>query len=142
MKIIISFLITIGLVYADFIRDDNLEIVIDTSRNIMWQDINITEKKIWKNANLHCETLVFATFDDWRLPFYKELQSIVDINRYYPAIYDEFHYTNMETNYSYNTLNTSGVGKQLAFTVEFTDGASYTTSKFLPNFYRCMRTIK
>ncbi|GAH45389.1 unnamed protein product, partial [marine sediment metagenome] len=40
----------------------------------------------WYNAIDRCNTLVFATYDDWRLPNKKELLSIVDFGRFNMAI--------------------------------------------------------
>jgi len=42
--------------------------------------------KNWQEALKYTEGLSLAGYDDWRLPTTPELQTIVDFNRYNPAI--------------------------------------------------------
>ncbi len=61
-----------------FIRDDAIEVVVDTETGRMWQD-DVEAKDIrrrWADAMTHCENLIFAGYDDWRLPAIEELKSI------------------------------------------------------------------
>jgi hypothetical protein len=71
--------------------------VTDTCTNLMWQqdtaDVSLDgqvdgpgDSLAWCNAVTYCETLEFASYDDWRLPNIKELQSIVDYGRTDPCI--------------------------------------------------------
>jgi hypothetical protein len=75
-KYILSLLLLVSLVNADFIRDDKKEVVIDSSTDFMWQDDNRTigdNKKKWVDAINFCETLNFASYNDWHLPNINEL---------------------------------------------------------------------
>ena len=85
---ILGLLVLSGLLMADFVRDDALEVVNDTTTCLMWQDdvASKTVKKTWTDAVDHCEDMNFAGFDDWRLPNFNELYSIGDRSRYAPAI--------------------------------------------------------
>jgi len=46
----------------------------------------------WQEALQFCDTLHWGGYDDWRLPNAKELQSIVDYGRYFPAMDPVFNY--------------------------------------------------
>lgn len=77
---IISIFIILKLsLSANFIRDDEYDIVTDTRHRIMWQDNNETINFIrtWRNALNHCYNLKLAGYKDWRLPSLKELETTV-----------------------------------------------------------------
>ena len=59
--------------------------VTDTSTELMWQKAS-SSNKTWEQALAYCEGLSFGGYTDWRLPTVKELQSLADYSRYYPAI--------------------------------------------------------
>ena len=40
----------------------------------------------WDSAIDYCNNLVFAGHEDWRLPNWRELESLVDVGEYDPAI--------------------------------------------------------
>lgn len=70
--------------------------VTDTCTGLIWQkdmaDVNGDERHddqdylLWCGALAYCENLSFAGHDDWRLPNVRELQSIVDYERFNPSI--------------------------------------------------------
>ena len=77
----------------DFVRDDINEIVIDTKSGLMWQDDNATASndqnnpKSWyhtvnNNAIDYCSDLGIGTFNDWRLPNYNELLSLINFDSF------------------------------------------------------------
>jgi hypothetical protein len=70
--------------------------VTDTCTGLMWQkdtvDVNGNgtigeeDRLDWRAALNYCDSLSLAGDDDWRLPNVRELHSIVDYDRYDPAI--------------------------------------------------------
>ena len=76
--------------------DTSDDTVTDNCTGLMWQkntaDVNgdgqSTDQDFtdWCGALQYCEILSFAGHDDWRLPNVRELQSVVDYGRCYPAL--------------------------------------------------------
>jgi hypothetical protein len=60
--------------------------VTHTSTGLMWQQATAPGFYTWEQALSYCENLTLAGHSDWRLPTIKELDSIVDLTRYNPAI--------------------------------------------------------
>lgn len=68
--------------YGDNIFIDNGDgTVSDTATGLMWQKADDGTGKNWEEALHDAETLELASYDDWRLPNARELQSIVDYTR-------------------------------------------------------------
>ena len=120
IRIIISILIVISSINAQYIRDSRLKVVKDTSNNLMWQDDNKakTIKKNWKDAVDYCQGLELDGYDDWRLPTINELKSIVDYNRYKPAINSKFKNVSIDDWY----WSSTSYNKNSAWLVSFDDG--------------------
>ncbi len=89
-KTILSLFVVIGLLQADYIRDDSKGVVVDTSTNLMWQDDVPSVQKTWIEAINYCENLTLASYDDWRLPNFNELYMLADRSRSNPAISSVF----------------------------------------------------
>jgi hypothetical protein len=60
--------------------------VIDQGTALEWQKNTSNTPVNWQNALAYCENLSLDSQNDWRLPNIRELKSLVDYNRYYPAI--------------------------------------------------------
>ena len=70
--------------------------ITDKSTGLMWvQEIDGTART-WHQALAFCEDLTVAGYDDWRLPSYKELASIMDYSRSWPALTTQF-FTNVSS---------------------------------------------
>jgi len=135
--IIWLFFICISTVNADFIRDEDKEIVTDTSTHLQWQDDkNATNGYIWEDAVKYCENLTLGGYDDWRLPNIIELLSIVDDSRINPTINTTFKNT---ANKNYWTSTTRDSDTKVAWCVEFSDGQSYYSFKTDKTIVRCVR---
>jgi hypothetical protein len=64
--------------------------VTDTSTGLMWQQDTAPGSYNWQQALAYCESLTLAGHHDWRLPNRNELQSLIDYNRYNPAINTDY----------------------------------------------------
>jgi hypothetical protein len=64
------------------------EILNDSKTGLTWQDNSAVKetKMTWQDTKSYCSELNLGGYSDWRLPNIKELQSIVDIRKYKPAI--------------------------------------------------------
>lgn len=68
--------------------DNKNKTITDTSTNLMWKQEQEEGVYDWKEAvELSCD---FAGHDDWRLPTIKELLSIVNYEKFNPALSDLF----------------------------------------------------
>jgi len=120
------------------IRDDSKELVVDKMTGLMWQDSIDTKtlRKNRKDAKQYCRRLVFADYDDWYLPRLKELRSIVNEEKFNPAIRSGFkniisnHYWTSSPNLS-DTMN--------ALNVDFKSGQTYNNTRKGKAYVRCVR---
>jgi len=113
--------------------------VMDEETGLMWQDdISVKEVKMsWSGAKRYCTTLAIASYDDWRLPDYDELLSIVDYSRTKPAIKNIF----INTAFSgYWSSNSDASSSAKAWYVLFSSGSTYSYRKFDLNYVRCVRS--
>ena len=80
-KKILLLLISFIYLNAEFIRDDTNNIIIDTKTGLVWSDTsNDIVAREWKTALDFCENLKISFYEDWRMPNYNELYSIIDLN--------------------------------------------------------------
>lgn len=127
-------------VFAEFYRDP-VGIVIDSDTHLEWQDdYSDNEKKIkyttWKDAIAYCETLPLDG-GGWRLPTQKELHTIVDDEKYNPAIDTNiFQYT---TVYSYWSCMTDVNDLHNAKIVCFSFGGLGYQVKNGNDYVRCVK---
>lgn len=82
----------------------------------------------WGWALAYCENLTLAGYNDWRLPNWKELLSIVDYNRYEPSI-DPIFANTLSATYRSSTNTTT---PNWTWHVSFTHGHVSSSSKNLP----------
>jgi alpha-tubulin suppressor-like RCC1 family protein len=69
---------------------NNDETITDASTGLMWQRHLAEIKMSWQKAMEYTENLSISDYNDWRLPTIKELLSIIDYSKYYPAMYKGF----------------------------------------------------
>jgi len=108
-------------------------------RDLVWQDSSDAKvvQKDWQGAKAYCEELILGEKDDWRLPNIKELQSIVDINEYKPAIKKEFKNVSEKGYYWSSTVDISSEG--YAWNVGFNYGVTSKDSILNEFYVRCVR---
>ena len=116
------------------------DVVIDKDRKLMWQDDKavINNKMTWPQARRYCKNLNLAGFYDWRLPTIQELSTIIDLDRYNPAIAKEFK--NVRSDYWTNTSYADG--SYNAWGLDFEYGDDYDYYKGNGGYVRCVRKIK
>jgi hypothetical protein len=89
LKKIIFLCLFVILLNAKFIRDDNLKIILDTTSNLVWHDDTITQKT-YTDAKAYCNNLSIDSYENWRVPNFTELYSIVDLTKSNPSINSVF----------------------------------------------------
>ena len=101
----------------------------DTSTGLMWQKSTAPGAYLWEQALNYCESLTLAGHSDWRLPTWKELQSIVDYSSYTPTINTTFFPDTVASQYASSTTRADNLSH--AWYVDFTIGFvnSYTKWK-------------
>lgn len=113
-------------------------VVKDTKLGLMWQDNHSakTTEKTWSSAKKYCRNLSLAGYSDWRLPNYNELLTIVDYDRFKPAIMPSFK--NVASEYYWSSSENVSDAKY-AWLVLFGDGYTGNSSKSDEDFVRCVR---
>ncbi len=112
--------------------------VTDTATGLMWQKPTAPGTYWWEKALLHCEGLTLAGYTDWRLPSIKELRSIVDYDRYGPAIDTAYFPDTLSSGYWSST--TSNIDKGYACSIDFSSGySSAYSSKSYSYYVRAVR---
>jgi len=101
-------------------------VTVDHKTGLMWTHdgdlygCNWGQQTDWDAAIDWCNNMVFAGYDDWRLPNVKELQSIVDYGSYDPAI-DITYFINTKSGY-YCSSSTFNSNTSYAWNVGFNTG--------------------
>lgn len=138
-KSILILFVLVNLVFADFIRDDDMEVVIDTSTKLMWQDDSNASSVIrnWSDAITHCENMTLAGYSDWHLPNLNELYMLADRSIYSPSLSSAFNNV-VSSNYWSSTTYASDTTN--AWGVHFNRGNDYCVTKALSYYVRCVRS--
>lgn len=116
--------------------------VTDTSTGLMWQQITLQWQPNtawpfkWQEALNYCENLKLANYDDWRLPTVKELRSLVDYSRQYPAI-NPLVFPDTEISYWSSTTFANDTKK--AWFIDFNNGGSGGCGKGGYDYVRAVR---
>jgi len=137
---------TIGSISSDDVStatggyaDNGDGTVTDTSTGLMWQQQAGSSTQTWEQALAYCEGLNLGGYTDWRLPTVKELQSLVDYSRYYPAI-NTTYFPNAAASWYWSS--TSGVDRTAsAWGVDFAVGlvGVYNGSKSYAGYVLAVR---
>jgi len=136
MKIVLFVVLGFTFLLADLHRVENS--VVESEHKLLWQDSVDVEKKelLYSEAKVYCAGLTLDKYDDWRLPTVYELESIVDLTQYDPALQRGFHF-GLSENYWSSTLYADD--KERAWFINFKSG-SVEHSRHSYDFYvRCVR---
>ena len=139
MRYILVILFMGLMLHASFVKENNH--VIDKDNGLSWQDSEAVENPtmLYTEAVEYCEALKLDEQSDWRLPTLIELQTIVDLTRYEPALQRGFHF-GLSKNYWTSTLYADD--KDRAWQVDFKSGASQDSRHSYDNNVRCVRSVK
>ena len=133
MKIVFLILMSIGVLNAEFVRDNTTGIVKDTTKNLEWQDDVISTKMTWQTAISYCEGLNLDG-NGWRLPNINQMNSIIDYSNY-PAIKNAF----TQIGHWYYFSSTTNLDQTNAvFLINHTGDNAYGSKKD-QQYVRCVR---
>ncbi|MEK6201632.1 MAG: DUF1566 domain-containing protein [Desulfobulbaceae bacterium] len=110
--------------------------VVDQKTGLEWQKNDDARPRNWQDALAYCEKLSLDSKSDWRLPNIRELKSIVDDGRYYPAIDPAF--SCQPSSYWSATTVTDDPGTS-AWHVHFGNGDDIWDLKAKTHHVRCVR---
>lgn len=117
--------------------DNGDSTVTDSTTGFMWQQAE-TAEITWEQALAYCEELPLAGYDDWRLPNQKELRSLSDVTRAFPAI-DNTYFPNISPfHYWSSTTVASSTSDARAVKFRLGWGESFT-NKINTLYVRCVR---
>jgi hypothetical protein len=109
--------------------------VYDSVTKLVWQKDGGTQKN-WSGAIGYCEDLDLWWWEDWRLPTYKELTTIVDLTRTSPSI-DETFFSAASNRYWSSSPYANITSR--AWGVNFNYGDSNRNTKTSGSYVRCVR---
>ena len=96
--------------------------VLDNGTGLEWQQADDGQTRSWSQALAYCEDLSLGGHDDWRLPNLRELDSIVDLTRYNPAINTD--YFSCQSTYYWSATTNAGHTHN-AWNIHFFNGHNY-----------------
>lgn len=130
----------INLLNADYLRDNSANIVLDTDTNLMWNDDSDagTLTASWLDAITYCETKNLAGYDDWSLPNFNELFSIIARGHHNPALVSTFQNS---ASFNYWSSTTYQVSSNRAWRINFDHGHNNHDNKNNLNRVRCVRVV-
>jgi len=116
-------------------------IVSDSETGLQWQDDyndnhNNIKEATWTDALTYCETLTLEGNNDWRLPNFNELYSIVDKSRINPATNFTFKHV---VSYYYWSSTTDTSYRNNAWAIHFSYGNGNHYHKSNSYYVRCVR---
>jgi hypothetical protein len=135
---VVGFFMFCSLAMGDLV--DNYDgTVTDTATGLMWQQ-DEAGVMTWEAALTYCEDLVLpaAGHDDWRLPNRNELQSIVDYEKFNPAI-DKEKFPDVVSDAVYWSSTTYAPDSDGAWTVFLYEGFLLNWDKLNNCYVRAVR---
>lgn len=141
-KITLTLIIALAAVTAfagGFSRDNDTEIVTDSTNNRMWQDSSTAGVGTYTRTEAfdYCAGLFMGGYNDWRLPNINELRSIVNYGAYHPAAYTIFQNAAAEGYWSSTTSIPSG--GSTGYYIDFEIGQAYSAFQSNGLHVRCVR---
>ncbi len=120
-------------------KNNGDQTVSDLNTDLMWQQNGGNGAFAWQDAINYCAGLTYATYNDWRLPSYIELVSIIDYTRDYPAIHPVFVEVSSPLYPRYWTSTPSAIYTSYAWQVSLGSGIDEQFGKSQEYYARCVR---
>ncbi len=114
----------------------NGDSVIDQGTGLQWQKSGDGVLRVWEEALAYCENLSLDNHSDWRLPNIREMKSLVEDYRYYPAIDPVF---SCQSAYYWTATTVTRFPTAHAWSVFFANGDDNCGDKKNSHFVRCVR---
>ena len=112
-------------------------VVKDSELHLVWQDNEVYNRiRNLNSAKKYCQELELSVFNDWRLPTYRELLSIVDYDRYNASIVPMFQH-NFSSKYWTSSQDISA--PNYTWFVDFFHGKTGSSKKSEKYYTRCVR---
>ncbi len=112
--------------------------VTDKGTGLEWQNNNPDTTHTWQDALAYCETLSLDDKTDWRMPNIRELKSLLDYNRYYPAV-NPILLSHSSSYWSATTV--ANESQPSAWVVFFGNGDDIWKAKTESYHVRCVRKL-
>jgi hypothetical protein len=109
----------------------------DNNTALIWQQLDDNTARAWANALTYCNDLALASHTDWRLPNAKELLSIMEYTKQFPAINESYFLNTVSADYWTSTSRSTNPSD--AWFVDFDWGNNYYEDKATANYVRCVR---
>lgn len=116
------------------------DVVVDKKRSLVWQDTNAVALN-FKDALEYCANLELEGYSDWELPDIKTLRSLVNYDRYSPAISDVFEHTKNASYYS-SSRDRRDANASYVDNIEFNNGVDGHISVEQKQYVRCVQRLK
>jgi hypothetical protein len=117
--------------------DTDAGTVTDKVTGLMWQEF-ATDTGVQSGAIAYCDKLELAGYQDWRLPTYLQLASIVDLGQQNPSI-DPGSFPNTAADVFWSSTVSAGTMSSDGWTVSFVDGRTSRDSAIGIHHARCVR---
>jgi len=111
--------------------------VIDQGTSLEWQKNDNSMQDTWQKALSYCENLSLDSKNDWRLPNIRELKSLVDYSRYYPAIDPSIP---CQSSIYWSATSVANGSPTNAWSVFFGNGDDIWKDKMKSYHVRCVRS--
>jgi hypothetical protein len=135
--------VTSGAPNLENYTDNQDGTVTDNVTGLMWQQAVPSDTSAWVDAVAFCSTLPLAGHNDWRLPSFIELESIVDYGQFNPSI-NGAYFPSTPSLYFWSSSSVAGSPSNAWF-VNFYLGTTLNSDEYessyksASNYVRCVR---
>lgn len=142
MKLLLFLFVLTSLYANGFERNNSLNVVIDRTNKLMWQDnVSVIKiKKTHQDAQQYCENLKIGSYLNWRLPTIEEYKTIVNKKNHKNFIIKAFRY-NAPDGYWASKAHWRTLWYYADY-MHFISGTAYYDSRYKEKYVRCVKDIR